>query len=375
MTMMERREFLAYSLAGTTMLGSTRLAWAAPAESQRRLVFILQRGAADGLHTIAPVGDPGFRTLRRQLADEFEAAPKLDGMFALHPAMERSAQFYKQGELCAVHAVASAYRSRSHFDGQNLLEIGADRPYARPDGWMNRLVGLLPGDPVGMAVSPVLPPAMMGPNRTTSYAPSRLPDPSTDFLARIDSLYQSDETLHGLWQESVRTRSLAEGIEAGNGRNAAQVGSLAAKLMKAEGGARVMMIETSGWDTHNGQRGRLNRELGNLDRLVGTLRDDLGDIWNDTLVIVATEFGRTAALNGTMGTDHGTASAAMFYGGSLNGGKVHSDWPGLKAADLYEGRDLKPTTSLEAEIIRRVSSHFALDPDLAARTLFPHTKA
>ncbi len=372
MTHLKRRNFLAYTLGGCVALGSSKLAWAAPAQSNRRLVFILQRGAADGLGTIAPLGDPGFAALRGAMVGDYDTAMQLGDGFALHPAMARSKAMFSAGEFLPVHAVASAYRERSHFDGQNLLELGADRPYARADGWLNRLIGLLPGNSAGMAISPVLPPALSGPQRATSYAPSRLPDPSDAFLERIDNLYQSDERLHKLWQESVQTREMVDGLDTGNGRNAAQIGALAAKLLNGEDGARIAMIETTGWDTHNAQSRRLARQLGQLDMLIGSLRDGLGDAWRDTLVIVATEFGRTAAINGTNGTDHGTASAALLYGGTVKGGRIETDWPGLRNQDLYEARDLRPTIALEAVIGNAVSGHFGIDPEQTMRSLFGH---
>lgn len=375
MTGIERRKFLALGLAGCTALGSSRLAWAAPAQSKRRLVFILQRGAADGLGSIAPIGDPDFARLRGALSEDYQNAHRLDGFFSLHPALKRSAELYASGEFLPVHAVASAYRARSHFDGQNLLETGANAPYARDDGWLNRLLGLLPADASGLAISPVLPPALLGTNKATSYAPSGLPDPSEDFLARIDRLYQSDERLHALWQKSEETRRLTDGIDAKSTRRGAEAGALAASLLSANDGPRIAMIETSGWDTHYGQPVRLPRELANLDALIGALKDGLAQHWSDTLVVVATEFGRTAAANGTKGTDHGTASAAMLLGGTVRGGRVQADWPGLRNQDLFESRDLAPTASLEGTIAGAIAGHFALDPDLVSRTLFAHAES
>lgn len=370
-----RRGFLGLSLAGCATLGGSRLAWAAPATGTRRLVFILQRGAADGLGTIAPLGDPGFTALRGAMAEDYATGLSLGDGFTLHPAMETSRMLYGTGQFLPVHAIASTYRDRSHFDGQNLLELGADRPYARADGWLNRLVGMLPGNSAGLAISPVLPPALTGPNRATSYAPSRLPDPSDAFLERIGHLYQSDERLHTLWQESVETRNMVDGLDSGNGRNAAQIGALAAQLLSGEEGARVAMIETTGWDTHNAQRQRLSRQLGQLDTLISSLHDGLGEDWGNTLVIVATEFGRTAAVNGTMGTDHGTGASALLYGGTVKGGRLLADWPGLRQQDLYEERDLRPTMSLESLIGNAVAGHFSLDQEQVMRTLFGHVSA
>jgi uncharacterized protein (DUF1501 family) len=135
------------------------------------------------------------------------------------------------------------------------------------------------------------------------------------------------------------------------------------------------MIETGGWDTHSAQAPRLGNQLKALDTLVGSLRDGLGDAWNDTVVLVATEFGRTAAVNGTGGTDHGTGSAALLAGGALQGGRVIADWPGLASANLYEGRDLKPTLGLDTLIAATAAETFRLDRDRVANALFPNVPA
>jgi uncharacterized protein (DUF1501 family) len=184
-------------------------------------------------------------------------------------------------------------------------------------------------------------------------------------------MYQGDPQLHAVWEQATATRMLTGDMAADNGRNAAATGALAAKLLAPADGARVAMIETTGWDTHAGQRNRLKQQLGALDAMVAALQAGLGPLWNDTLVLVATEFGRTVAINGTGGTDHGTASAAMLLGGAVKGGRVLADWPGLKAAQLYQGRDLKPTTRLDALIGGAVAEHFAVAPDRTMAALFP----
>ncbi|TWJ06684.1 DUF1501 domain-containing protein [Altererythrobacter ishigakiensis] len=368
-----RRKLLGGSAAALAVAGLPRISFAAQSGTAKRLVFILQRGAADGLGILAPVGDPSYSTLRGMLAEDYAEAPQIGGLFALHPALINSAKMYADGEMMAVHAVASGYRDRSHFDGQNIIESGGLRPYERKDGWLNRLLGLLPeGENSGLAISQNIPLALQGQNKSGSYAPSRLPDAADDYMRRIGHLYMGDERLHMLWEESVATRTVAESMGgAGNMRQSAEVGALAARLLTAKDGAQVAMIETTGWDTHNGQRQRLGRELGNLDTLISSLRRGLGTVWNDTLVVVATEFGRTAAVNGTNGTDHGTASTTLLYGGTLNGGTVLGDWPGLRQNDLYQGRDLKPTSALETVIATSCATHFNLDPELTKRTLYP----
>ena len=369
--MLDRRALLRAGAlaAAATAFASNMVLAAAPTD--RRFVFIIQRGAADGLHTVAPIGDPGYAPARGAFGEDFASAQKLGSMFALHPALAETGKLFTAGQALFVHAVASPYRDRSHFDGQNVLETGGEAAYRLKDGWMNRLLGLLPrGEDKAVAVSATVPVALRGPHEVASYAPSALPQASDDLLARVTALYNDDPRLHPVWAEALATRGIA-GDMTGGGQNAAATGTLAAKLLAAEDGARIAMIETGGWDTHAQQRGRLAAQLKGLDAMLAALKAGLGPLWDKTLVLVATEFGRTVAVNGTGGTDHGTASLAMMLGGGVTGGRVLADWPGLAPAALYEGRDLKPTTSLDTLIASALAAHFALDPSRAAGALFP----
>ncbi|WP_425228292.1 DUF1501 domain-containing protein [Sphingomonas sp.] len=370
--MLSRRTLLARGSLGVAASAFTpRLAFARAA-SEKRFVFVIQRGAADGLGTIGATGDPAFAGARGDLAADFATGARLDPSFTLHPAMTASAALYAHGQALFAHAVASPYRDRSHFDGQNVLETGGAGAYQVRDGWMNRLLGLLPPDEArAIAVSATVPLALRGPHDVASYAPSALPAASDDLLTRVGTLYGGDQQLHALWSEAMQTRTLTSDLSADNGRNAAATGALAARLLGPENGARVLMMETGGWDTHAGQRGRLAAQLRGLDALVGALQTGMGPLWSDTMVLVATEFGRTVAVNGTGGTDHGTASAAMLFGGGVRGGRVLSDWPGLQTAQLYESRDLRPTTSLDGFIAGAVAGHFAIDPARTLPALFP----
>ncbi|WP_294266651.1 DUF1501 domain-containing protein [uncultured Sphingomonas sp.] len=370
--MVDRRSLLA---AGLSLGFAPRIAFARAA-TDRRFVFILQRGAADGLGTIAPVGDPAFAGQRGALAEPFAGAAKLDGMFALHPSLAAIGDLYRAREALFVHAVASPYRERSHFDGQNALETGSAQPYAIKDGWMNRLLGLLPPDEArAIAVAATVPMALRGKVEVASYAPSALPDASDDLIARVTRLYEGDAQLHALWAQATATRMLTGDLAADQGRNAAATGALAARLIAPDNGARIAMIETGGWDTHAGQVGRLAAQLKGLDAMTGALKAGLGPLWAQTLVIVATEFGRTVRVNGTGGTDHGTASVAMLMGGAVRGGRVVADWPGLADATLYEGRDLKATGDVNAVIAGAVAQHYALEPARALASLFPASRA
>jgi uncharacterized protein (DUF1501 family) len=313
---------------------------------------------------------------RSAIPEDFASAPKLDSMFALHPSLANIATLYAAKEALFVHAIASPYRDRSHFDGQNVLETGGNAAYALKDGWLNRMLSLLPtADARAIAIAATVPVALRGRTEVASYAPSALPDASDDLLARVSMLYQGDPQLHAAWEQATATRTLTGDLAADNGRNAAATGALAARLLSAENGARVAMIETGGWDTHAQQRGRLAGQLRGLDAMAGALKTGLGPLWASTMVVVATEFGRTVKVNGTQGTDHGTGSMAMLLGGAVAGGRVIADWPGLADAALFEGRDLRPTVGLDTLIGMAVAGHYGIDAPRAMKTLFPEIRS
>lgn len=373
--MLSRRSFIVAGGAASWLATSLPGVAFARANSERRFVFIIQRGAADGLNIAAPIGDPAYAALRGDFAPELANGAKLDSFFTLHPALAEVSNLYANKQALIVHAVASQYRDRSHFDGQNVLETGGSAAYRLKDGWMNRLLGLLPAkEASALALSSTVPMALRGSREVSSYASSQLPSPSEDLLTRVGLLYDSDPQLHELWTSAMETRmKAADPMQAGSGPKAINVGALAARMLLGDG-ARIAMIETNGWDTHSGQRGRLSAQLRSLDQTIAALRAGLGTEWVNTLVIVATEFGRTVRPNGTGGTDHGTASAAMLLGGAVAGGKVIADWPGLGGAQLFEGRDLKPTTDLDAVIAGSLAQHFHLEPTEVMARLFPENR-
>jgi uncharacterized protein (DUF1501 family) len=182
-------------------------------------------------------------------------------------------------------------------------------------------------------------------------------------------MYQGDPQLHGMWDAALTARGMAAG--SAPGQKPEDLGRLAASFLAKPDGPRIAMLETGGWDTHTGQQFRLTAQLKALDVMVAALRDNLGPIWNQTVVLVATEFGRTAAINGTGGTDHGTASVAMLFGGAVKGGRVMADWPGLSQTNLYEARDLKPTVGLDAVIAGVTAESFGIEPPRVGKALFP----
>jgi len=375
--MLTRRSFIHAGGAATALatFGFPRMAFARAA-GDRRFVFIIQRGAADGLAIVAPTGDPQFAGVRGDFAQDVAGGATLGSFFTLHPALAETAKMYADRQALFVHAVASPYRDRSHFDGQNVLETGGSAAYRIKDGWMNRLLGLVPAaDANALALSSTVPMALRGAHEVSSYATSQLASPSDDLLTRVGTLYEHDQQLHGLWTAAMETRMQAGGtMQAGGGQKGAATGALAAKMLLGDG-ARIAMIETNGWDTHSGQRGRLAAQLRDLDQLLAALKTGLGAEWANTVVLVATEFGRTVRPNGTGGTDHGQASAAMLLGGAVAGGRVIADWPGLSNGALYEGRDLKPTTDLDALIAGALGQHYAIEPSRVMTTLFPEGQA
>jgi uncharacterized protein (DUF1501 family) len=365
---LHRRRFL-----GAAALFTASPVLFAQAATERRFIFIIQRGAADGLNTVVPYAEPAYARLRGALAIDAASTLTLDGSFALHPALAKLHALYGAGQASFFHAVASPYRDRSHFDGQNVLETGGSAPYRVKDGWMNRLVGLLPrSGKEAIAFSPAVPMALRGPAEVTTYAPSALPQASDDLMQRVEQLYAKDAQLHALWSSALEARGMAGDMAGGERRQApAALGRMAAGFLAREDGPRIAMIETGGWDTHSGQNARLANQLRGLDGLIAGLQEGLGAAWSHTVILVATEFGRTVAANGTGGTDHGTAAAAMLVGGAVRGGRIVADWPGLSSADLHEGRDLRPTLALDGLMASACAETFRLDPERTLRTLFP----
>src|SRR4051812_14047935 len=352
-----------------------------------RLVVVILRGALDGLATVAPVGDPDYAGLHGSIAlraDGPHAALMLDSFFALHPAMPEFARMYNEKHAAVIHAVSTPYRDRSHFDGQDVLESGFAGPGRVQSGWLNRALETLPrGDRVmsGLAIGPTTPLVLRGAAPTVGWAPASLPQAADDTAMRLVELYRHrDPALASALSQGLQLDKTAQGDDmkprlGGNGAAAMRlVARGAAKLMAADDGPRIAALAFDGWDTHaneGGAVGRLAQLLGGLDGALAEFESGLGARWRDTVIVVATEFGRTARINGTDGTDHGTATVALLAGGAVQGGRVIADWPGLKPAALYEGRDLAPTTDLRAVIKGVLHDHLGVSERVLAETVFP----
>jgi uncharacterized protein (DUF1501 family) len=352
-----------------------------------RLIVVILRGALDGLATVAPVGDPDYAGLHGSIAltpDGPHAALMLDSFFALHPAMPEFARMYREKHAAIIHAVATPYRDRSHFDGQDVLESGFAGPGRVQSGWLNRALDALPkGDRVtnALAVGPTTPLVLRGAAPTVGWAPAALPQAADDTAMRLVELYSHrDPALASALSQGLQLDKAAQGddMKPKPGTNA--VGAMrlvakgAAKLMAADDGPRIAALAFDGWDTHaneGGPVGRLAQLLSGLDGALAEFELGLGARWRDTVVVVATEFGRTARINGTEGTDHGTGTVALLAGGAIKGGRVISDWPGLKPANLYQARDLAPTTDLRAALKGVLHDHLGLADRVLAENVFP----
>jgi uncharacterized protein (DUF1501 family) len=395
------------------LLGSGALfAWAfvpgrARAEGcEPRLLTIVLRGALDGLAVAAPVGDPDWAKLRGANAltlDGQTPALALDGFFALNPAMPNLHRLYQAGQATIVHAVATSYRERSHFDGQDVLESGQPKPGAVDTGWLNRAVAAVepgertaqPGRPA-FAVGPIAPLVMRGPAPVLSWAPPRLPPVGDETTMRLLDLYRhTDPDLARALEDRIALAAVARagGMESepSEDRPAVQAGGIeqvrkyfaeaagaAAKFLARTDGPRVGALAFDGWDTHVNEgavKGRLANLLGALDGAIAEIETNLGDAWRETVVVLVTEFGRTAHINGNDGTDHGTATVALLAGGALKGGRVLADWPGLKDGDLYEHRDLRPTTDLRAVLKGLLRDHLRVDDRALEADVFPDSSA
>ena len=420
---MKRRDFLtAGTLAAGGALLTSRLSFAnTRTTGKSRFVFVILRGALDGLAAVPPHGDRDYASLRRDLAMPANSALPLNDLFGLHPSLTFLSESFGARELIVFHAIASPYRERSHFDGQDVLENGYTRAHAAQSGWLNRALAAIPaervtGPELGVALGQNIPLVMRGPAAVTSWSPSKLAALDEDTLERITDLYSGDPILAGRLADALAADAIADSpmmstggtmnpsgaastvgtvadpastlaptprnkLEAARGGGAARYAEVvhaAAEFLRRDDGPKVAVFDTTGWDTHANEgaaQGQLAGRLAALDSGLRTLKQQLGPVWNDTAVLLATEFGRTAAINGTRGTDHGTAAAAFLVGGAVRGGRVIADWPGLSSRALYPGRDLMPTQDMRSVLKGVMEEHLSIPARALDTTVFPDSGA
>lgn len=351
---------------------------AAPSAGDNRLVFVLLRGGLDGLWAAPVPGDPAFADARGALG-RYDSAPlPLQGPYALHPALTTLHAAWQRGELLQLHAIGLPYVERSHFDAQQLLESGGQRPQQRDDGFLGR--ALAAGGQRAIALSTAVPLALRGGARVDTWSPSQLPDPDADLLQRVQRLYAGDASMAAALQRAraLHGDPMAAGMGHASGDAGAsiKVAARAAEFLSAPGGPRVAMLELGNWDAHAGQMAApYQRRLAELDAMLDRLRTGLGAHWQRSAVLVVTEFGRTVAANGTGGSDHGSGGVAWLLGGAVRGGRVLADWPGLAPAQRFEGRDLRATTDLRALLHGVLHEHLQLPRATLDTSVLPGVSA
>ena len=387
-----RRRLLAGALGAAAISPVATLSFAGTAAggpvADRRFVFVILRGGLDGLSAVPAIGDASFAAARGPLG-QFGGAPLAlaDTPFALHPNLAALHAMYGRGELTVVHAVGLPYRDRSHFDAQQVLESGGARPYELANGWLGRALARSAGAK-SMALSTAVPLVLRGPGANVdTWAPSALPEPGADLVARLGRMYANDPVLANALERAkalhldsplpaAMSGDMMQARRGGAGGNLTVLARRAAEFLAQPNGPQAAVLEMSGWDTHANQAnptGALATALRQLDTGLGALRDGLlpSGTWNRTVVVVATEFGREVAINGTLGTDHGTGAAAFVLGGAVSGGRVIADWPGLAKRERNDGRDLKITTDLRAVLRGVLSDHLQVPTAALNSEVFP----
>lgn len=378
---MHRRGFLSLLSLAAPLVVVPRLAWPAPAPrkgaSKKTLVLVLQRGAADGLSMVPPIGDPKYAALRPTIAVPPKDAKPLSGPFALHPGLAALLPAWSKGALAIVHAAGSPDPTRSHFDAQDYLETGTPGYKSTDEGFLARALG---GEPRGslraVAVAPSLPRVLHGDPDALAFGSLEALDVPGKSKGTFEAMYQGalDAALRGAGEEAFAAierlkHAKVASLEPANGAKYPEgiVGKRlrqVAQLIRSEVGVEVAVVDTGGWDTHVNQAPQLDKRLAELGDALAAFATDLGPSLKDTCLVTATEFGRTVKENGSGGTDHGHGSVMLVLGGGVKGRRVIGPWKGLD--DLWEGRDLPVTTdhrSVFSEILR---AHLGLaDPSAA----------
>lgn len=369
---MQRREFLKSMAAGLVMLGGGPLYGASQGADNKKLIWVILRGGMDSIHAVVPLTDPHLAALRSGLIDPMrnELLPMAKG-FSLHPSFKTFHQWFNHGELIPVVATASPYRARSHFDAQDMLECGLNI-IDHDTGWLARAVSQLNGNALAIARS--VPISLRGIETSNTWFPSTLPEAQDDLFESLRKLYRSDPILARGLEEGFQMREAVTMGQQKKGRpKFTQLARYCGELMSGNDAYSGAMLEMGGWDTHNNQVSRLKRQFSMLDNGMAVLKESLGDQWKNTVVIMATEFGRTVAMNGTRGTDHGTASCMFIAGGAIQGGNVLGMWPGLSKNRLYQERDLMPTSDIRSWQASVLMQHWKFSQN-QIRKVFPGVK-
>ena len=436
---LSRRQALAGALGlglSVEFLGRSAFADAGGAAETRKLIVVICRGGMDGLSVAPPAGDPNYAALRGPIAIPGFQSPggalKLDDTFGLHPALAATHRLALKGEARIAPAVATPDRERSHFEAQDVLENGQTTPYATDSGWLNRaLQAMGPGKAKAISVGATAPLILRGPVEAASWSPGAGVGRDPRLPSILADLYQHDPMLSRALASGLATEAMAKvadadaksaltSITAGPGDGMAsipgapvgrdragrtvgqmadpadaggaalrpvlqqglpvarQLGATLSGFMVQPGGPQLAAVSLDGFDTHanqGGTQGQLATRLAYLDAVLDGMAKGMGPGWNDTAVVVVTEFGRTAHVNGTGGTDHGTASTALLLSCALKQGGIVGDWPTLQQAKLFENRDTAPTLDMRGLFKGLLAGQFGLDRRTLDTAVFPGSEA
>ena len=405
-------------------LGSRAFAAGETDLANRRLVVIICRGGMDGLSVAPPVGDANYARLRGSIAiappGQADGALPLDETFGLHPTLSAVHALAMKGQARIAPAIATPDRERSHFEAQDVLEGGTTVAYGTSSGWLNRALEAMgpPGRVKALSLGPTAPLLLRGRIEAASWSPGGLQGHDARLVGILQDLYAKDPLLGPALAGGLTTQTMAKlatreaameiappqpmamqpvtGMQAApyapHGQavgQARQLGATLAGFMTQPGGASVVGLELDGFDTHAGQRGLLATRLAYLDAFIDSLQSGLTgralpsgsanttrrDVWRDTVVVVATEFGRTARVNGTDGTDHGTASTALLLGGAIRAGGIIGDWPTLADNRLFENRDTAPTMDMRGLFKGVLRDHLGIERAKLDTLVFPDSAA
>ena len=361
---MERRDFLKGTLGTLYMMASPNMALPDTNPTEKRLLVVLLRGGMDGLASIPPLGDKNLSKIRKDIL--VNGANDLDGFFGINPSLRFLGSEYHKGRAAFVHATSFPYTGRSHFDGQNIMETGFEQAYAVTSGWVGRAMNSAGFS--SLAVSLPIPIILRGNDVNSNYFPTNFPKAGKSVYKDVKEMWQNDPQLAGLLDPIIGRR-----MQHGGRGDTRELVSFAAKEMHKPDGPRVGLLEFEGFDTHalqGNEDGHHAEILAELDGVLEGFKRQMGDLYDNTVVVTVTEFGRTASENGTQGTDHGWASAIFLAGGLVKGKQVISDWPGLGSKDLYEERDLLMTIDARDVYAEVVKTVFDLNDEDIARDVF-----
>ena len=360
-----RRDFLKGS-ATTLFLAGFNLPALAATSKKKNLVVIMLRGGMDGLCAVPVIGDKRFEKKRKNIL--IENTIKLNSDFALHPRLKAFHECWNENTGSIVHATSIPYTQRSHFEGQNLMESGGRTPYQEKTGWVGRAMKLanLQGD--GLALSLPMPLLLRGIPKNNNYFPGRGKLPREGTLELLRSVYaesSEDELLEMMnYIKKRKNEEMMGGTMSRGKRKNKNLAKKAATYLRKSDGPRVAVFEVNGFDTHaaqGGVDGTHTKCLVEMDDIIKNLKEDLKEAYKDTIILTVTEFGRTIKQNGGNGTEHGYGTAIFMAGGLLKKSQVHTDWPGLKRKEMYEGRDLNATIDARSVYASAMSTVFDLD--------------